>query len=284
MTPPPSDRSLFWNMVVACFTAVLACLAARAAITLSHAEGRAREDYLIVRVLGPEGESGLHRAAAALVNAGLRAQVEVITPARAAALLDDGSGRQIDAQALAALRLIEMRLPEDMTANAALAGELRAVLADAGVTADVIIPRQDQTGAVLGRMQRAALWGAAFLALGMALIIGLSARAIASRRGDLIAVLADLGAPRGAALLRLTDEAGATAFFAGLTGVAFAAFAAMMGARFALGTADVAAILARVTAQDIAIAAATPFVAALAAGTGAWLSAGALYGWAARVR
>jgi hypothetical protein len=283
MNRPPTDRSLFWNMVVACFTAVLACLGARAAVSVSAVELRAQQDYMIVRVRAPEDESGLHRAAAVLVGARLRAEVEVMSPARAAALLSGGGG-DVDPAALAPLRLIEVRLPAELSATPVLARELTGLMEDAGVAADIVLPRQDAPAGGVDRMSRAALWTAGFLSLGMALIIALSARAIASRRSDFIAVLADLGEPRGAAVQRLTDEAGAAAFVAGALGAGFAAVAAAVAARFALATPDLAAIFAHVRPVDGAIALAAPFLASLAAGTGAWLSAGARYSRAARLR
>lgn len=285
MTRPGLERALFWTMTVAAFTAALACLAARAVDRAALNAQAARQGYMIVRVLSPEGPDGLNDAARILSEDPRIAQIEIMSTARAARLLNGWGVGDVASADLPPLRLIEATLAPRMIADAQLEHDIDTLLSDAGVSAQTIGPPQDDAQAAqAARMRRAALIGAAGLAAVMALIVALAARALAGRRGEDIQVMADLGATRAQACLPLADSAGATGFMAGALG-ALAAGGAGLALLFSiLPEASATPIQTLLAPADIAPLIAAPFIAALAAGFGARLGAETLYARAARLK
>ncbi len=284
MTRPSLDRTLFWTMVVACFTAALACLGAR---SIDRAAGdvlRDRAGYIIVRVVAPDGPEGLHRAAAALIGSSDVAEAEVISTQRAADLLELWSGAPVNGAELPPLRLIEVTMKPDVPAGAQTERAIVSLLGDAGVLAEAIGPPGDVGRAQeAGRLRQAAFWGAIGLSGVMALIVGLAARALAGRRRDLVTVLTDLGATPAIACLRVADEAGGLGFLAGSLGALAAAAMAAVFASMVYPDLAGRALLSMVRPADIAPLIAAPVIAALAAALGAQLAAQALYARAARL-
>lgn len=280
MNRPGAERTLFWAMAIACFTAALACLAARAVDRAAIDVLRDRSGYLIVRVLAPEGDDGLNRAATALIGDPGIAAAEVMSPERAANLIEAWTGGAPPTGELPPLRLIEVTLAPDAPADASAARDLVRTLSDAGVTAEAIGPPDDPRADQAARLRQAALWGAGGLTGVMALIVALAARAFAGRRRDFVTVMADLGAERGDVSLRLSDEAGGVGFLAGLigAGAAGAAGAALLSVVEPNG-----AWLAGLAPADVAPLIAAPLLAALAAGAGAHFAANALFARAARL-
>lgn len=276
-------RGLFWAMVAACFTAVLACLAARAVDRFTTDSLRGRDAYLIVRITAPEGPEGLNRAAEALRADRAVETADPMSTARAARLLELWSGGSVQGDDLPPLRLIEVMLTPEAPRGDAAERNLVAVLSRAGVSAEAIGPPDDGAATRARLVRRAAFLAALTTTAAMALIIALAARAMAARRGDLVTVLADLGARRGRVALQLADDAGAAGFFAGIAGALVAGLAAALAAAIAFP--EIGATLGRfhLTALDLAPLIAAPFAAALIAGAGARWAAGALYARAARL-
>ncbi|MET0181302.1 MAG: hypothetical protein ABW199_00290 [Caulobacterales bacterium] len=270
-------------MVVACFTAALACLGARAVDRATSGVLRDREGYMIVRVIAPEGEDGMNRAATALIGMTDIAQAQVMSAGRAAELLRTWAGAAVNQDDLPPLRLIEVTLADDAPASARSEREIVAGLADVGVTAEAIgPPADDGRVADAARLRSTSYLGAGALSAVMALIVLMAARSLAMRRRDLVTVLADLGAPRSDAGLKLSDEAGAAAFLAGAIGAAAAGAAGFFFAGFAFPDVPQSSVLTSLTAGDIAPLIAAPFAAAFAAGLGARLASEALYARASR--
>lgn len=284
MTRPGLDRTLFWTMVVACFTAALACLGARSLDRAAADVLRDRTGYIIVRVIAPDGPDGLHRAAAALIGSSDVAEAEVMSTQRAADLLELWSGAAVNSADLPPLRLIEVTMQPDIPAGAQTERAIVALLGEAGVLAEAIGPPDDGgRAAEAGRLRQAALWAALGLSAVMALIVALAARALAARRRDLVTVLADLGATSGEASLRVTDEAGGNGFLAGVLGALAAGAAAAAFASMVYPDLDGRSLLAFLRPADVAPLLAAPVIAALAAGLGARLAAQSMFARAERV-
>ncbi len=282
MSRPGRDRALFWTMAVACFTAVLASLGARALDRMAAETLDASDRYMIVRLAETNEADAMSAALRALGAEAQIERVEILSPARAATLLGVDADDPAAVEALAALNLIEIT----KTAESAIeAADIDAMMREAGVAAETIAPPADSAGAAQAeRMRRAALWAALSLSGVMALIVALAARALAGRRRERMVVMADLGATRRDACLPLADEAGAAGFLAGVLGALAAASAALA---FVLALAPEpggAAIASMLRPADYATLLAAPFVAALAAGTGARIGAETLYARAARLR
>lgn len=284
MIRPSRDRSMLWTMIVACFTAALACAGARAVDRAAAGVLRDREGYLIVRVMAPEGEDGLHRAAAVLIGAPEVAEAQVMTQSRAAQLLEDWSGSTVRSAELPPLRLIEVTLSPDAPASGRTQRSLVQQLADAGVLAEAIGPPDDNGRANEAmRLRQASLWAAIGISIVMALIVALAARAVATRRRDLLTVMADLGAERGEAVLGVSDEGGAIGFVAGAAGALAAAIAAIAFVHMAYPDHAPRALLRLLAPADVAPLIAAPIVAAMAAALGARLAADAHFMRAARL-
>lgn len=278
-----AEYTLFWTMVVACFTAALACLGARALDRSASGVLRDRQGYMIVRVIAPEGQAGMHSAAAALIGLSSVAEAEVMSSERAAELLQTWSGAPLAAADLPPLRLIEVTLQPDTPAGARVEREIVGALADAGVTAEAIgPPSEDGRAADAVRLRDTAFKAALALSVVMALIVMMAARTLAARKRDLVTVLADLGAPRSMAGLKLADEAGATGFLAGAVGALAAGGAGAVFAGMAFPELRQGDLIAAIAPADIAPLVAAPFIAALAAGIGARFSSEMLYARAAR--
>lgn len=276
-----SERALFWALAIAVFAATLGGLGARAVDRLSGIYETERRAYVIVRVLAPEGPEATPLAQAVLADRPEVARAAPMSQARAADLLAR-SGGGVAAEDLPPLRLIEVELAPDASAEAGDA--LEAALAAAGITAEAVrAPEGTNTGALAVRARQVALWAAVAFAGAMALIISLAARGFVARQRDLVAVLADLGATRGKAAGRVADQAAASGFWAGLTGAALAG-AAGAGLMLAfIPGATLSGLPSLLLPIDVAPLAAAPLFAAIAAGMGARRAAESHYDHAARL-
>ncbi|HWA01033.1 MAG TPA: hypothetical protein VG841_12040 [Caulobacterales bacterium] len=278
-----ADRSLFWTLAIVAFAAAAVALACRAVDRAAAHYEAERAGYAVVRVIAPEGPDAIALAVAALADAPHVTRAAPMSSRRAAQLLQQWGGRPIDPATLPALRLIELEL-EPSPAQADVGGDITAALARAGVTADVVrAPETAGGGTMAARARAAALWGGAAFAIVMALIVSLAARGLATRRRELVAVLADMGATRGQAASRVANEAAAKGFLAGAVG---AVFAAALGAGLILllyPGATVASLRQLIGVWDVAPLALTPFAAAAAAAMGARAGAESFYAQAARL-
>ncbi|MES1199468.1 MAG: hypothetical protein ABUS48_05745 [Pseudomonadota bacterium] len=279
-----ADRSLFWTFVIAAFAAAAVALAGRA---VDHAASRyetARDSYAIVRVIAPDDEDAMTAAQAALRTAPHVVRATPMSAERAAALLQQyGGGQPIDAANMPPLRLFEVELAPTGP-NTDVSGDIVAALAHGGVTAEVIrAPANASGGTVAARAQAAALWGSAAFAIVMALIISLSARGLAARRRELVAVLSDMGATRGEAAGRVANEAAAKGFVAGALGAAIAALIGVGLVLLLMPGVSIASLRQLIGLWDVLPLAATPFAAAAAAAMGARAGAESFYAQASRL-
>src|SRR5262245_52777216 len=128
------ERALFWTLAFAAFAAAAAGLAARGVDRMAAGYEEARQNYAIVRVLAPEGPPGVAAAEMALAQAPQVRSAAPMTARRAAALLGQWSGTQIDEADIPALSLLEVELEPNMF-PADVAGDLEATMAQGGVTA-----------------------------------------------------------------------------------------------------------------------------------------------------
>lgn len=275
---------LFSAMVVACFTAALACLAARGVDRNTAQLEAERTGYLIVRVLTPDGDAALSTAASTLIADPRIDHAQVMDAARAQALLQAWVGPSVSARDLPPLRLIEVSLEPEAPAPAALQDDLARELQAAGVTAQVIGPPENGELDQARRIRDAAVVGALALSIVMALIVALAARTIAQRRKDYLEVMADLGGSPHDAGEHVSDEAGASGFAAGLLGATAAGMAGFSFLAAATGETTLQGLRALLEPADAVALFATPFVAALAAAIGGRWAAGAIYSHAARLR
>ena len=212
------ERALFWTLAFAAFAATAAGLAARGIDRLAVGYDDDRHSYAIVRVLSPEGPAGIAAAEAALTHSPHVSAAAPMTANRAAALLRQWGGSNVNAEDLPPLRLIELEV-EPGGPNVDVAGDIIASLAQGGVTADFVqAPESASGGGVVSRIRLAALWGASAFALVMSIIVSLAARSLAARKRDLVSVMADLGATRTQAAGRIADEAAVLGLYAGLAG------------------------------------------------------------------
>lgn len=277
------ERAMFWTLAFAVFAAVAAGLSARAVDRLtSHYEAE-RRSYAIVRVLAPEGPEGLAAAEAALAQSQHVSSAAPMTASRAAAILGQWGGARFAPEDLPPLRLIEIELtpasPEED-----VSGDIVASLAQGGVTAEVIeAPDTASGGGVASRVRLAAYAGAAAFALVMAIIISLAARGLAARRRELVTVMTDIGATRGEAAGRVADEAAVLGLYAGLLGGLLAGLAALALILIAIPGASFETLPRVIEPADLAVIAAAPFLAAIAAGAGARTAAEYFHGQAARL-
>ncbi len=277
------ERALFWTLVFAAFAAAAAGLAARAVDRLAvHYESQ-RNAYAIVRVIAPEGPEGMAAAENALAGAPHVTSAAPITAATAAALLEQWGGGEVRAEDVPPLRLIEIALaPAD--ADADIAGDVVAALAQSGVTAEVIeAPADTSGGGAAAQVRTAALLGAVAFALVMAIIVSLASRSLAARRRELVTVMCDLGATRTQAAGRIADEAAALGLYAGLLGGALAAVVGLIVMLLAIPDASIETLTRMILPIDLAPLVAAPVGAALAAGFGARSAAAYFHGKAARL-
>lgn len=277
------ERALFWTLAFATFAAAAAGLAARAVDRLAVSYETARSSYAIVRVIDPEGPAGLAAAEAALGRTPLIASAAAIDPQHAAALLGVWSGSEPAPEDLPPLQLIEVEL-SSAAASADVPGELAAVLAESGVTAEIIeAPAEAGGGGLTSRVRAAAFWGAAAFTLMMAVIISLTARSIAARRREMVTVMCDLGATRSQAAGRVADEAAVLGLYAGLAGGALAGVVGLTVLWLAVPGMTLDALAAMILPVDLAPVAAAPLLGAIAAGAGARAAAGYFHAQAARL-
>jgi len=279
--PPKVERTLFLAFAFAVFAATLAALGARALDRVATGDQDRRSNYAIVRVLAPEGQAAMEAAHGALIRAPQVRTAAIITPRRAAALLETLGGGPVSDESLQALRLIELELAP-IPPGADVDGDLAAVMAQHGVTGEVLRAPAAR-GGWAKQAQGAANWGAGVFALLMAAVVALSARAYVGRRGDLIQDMADLGAPRGYAAGRVADEAAVSGFWAGVAGAAAALAAMLIIAQLVAPGLNPLAALAHLAPIDLAPLAAAPLFAAVAAGMGARAAAESAYDRAARL-
>jgi cell division transport system permease protein len=277
------ERAMFWTLVFAVFAAVAAGLAARGIDRMAATYKEARHGYAIVRVLAPEGPTGMAAAESALTHAPHVTSAAPMTAGRAAELLAQWGGAQVSAGDMPDLRLIEIDLAPSPP-QTDVSGDIVAALAQGGVTAEVIeAPDNASGGGLAARVRTAALWGSVAFAALMALIVSLAARGLAARRRELVTVMTDLGATRGQAAGKIADEAAVLGFQAGLVGGVLAGAAALTALLVVLPHASVASLRALLSPMDFAPVIAAPIVAALAAGAGARAAAAYFHAQAARV-
>lgn len=277
------ERALFWTLVFAAFAAAAAGLAARAVDRLAVAYEAQRGSYAIVEVLAPEDPAAMAVAQAALAQAPHVTAASVMTSERAAQLLRQWGGEPVNPADIPALRLIEIELSPD-SANADIAGDLTAWLAQSGITADVVTAPQGAAGGGVSRAVRtAALLSAVAFALVMAIIVSFAARGLAARRRELVTVMCDLGATRSQAAGRVADEAAVLGLYAGLVGGLLAGAVAFVVLLLVIPGASVETLAAMILPIDFAPIVAAPLGAAIAAGAGARAAAGYFHGQAARL-
>lgn len=273
------ERALFWTLAFAAFAAVAAGLAARGVDRVAADYEAARSNYAIVRVVAPEGASGIAAAELALSQAQQVVSAAPMTAGRAAALL----GGEVRAEDLPEIRLIEVELAP-AAPHADTAGDLVAALAQGGVTAEVIEAPNDSAGAGLAtRVRNAAFWGSIAFALVMAIIVSLAARGLAARRREMVTVMCDLGATRSQAAGRVADEAAVMGLYAGLIGGVLAGVAGLIVLLLVIPGVSFDALQRMILPIDLMPIAAAPLVAAMAAGAGARAAAGYFHAQAARL-
>ncbi len=224
------ERALFWTLAFAAFAAAAAGLAARAVDRVAVDYEQDRNAYAIVRVLAPEGPAGMTAAETALASAPHVTSAAPMTAGRAAALLSEASGEQVDPANVpdTELRLIEVELAP-ASPQADISGDIVAALAAGGVTAEVIeAPDAASGGGLASRVRNFAFWGAVVFAAMMAVIAWLAARGLAARRREMVTVMCDLGATRGQTAGRIADEAAVIGLYAGAVGGVLAAIAGVI--------------------------------------------------------
>ncbi|MGE3143220.1 MAG: hypothetical protein AB7L65_07845 [Hyphomonadaceae bacterium] len=281
--PFASARTIFWTIVAACFAAAAAGLLARAATHMADRWAHETTGAAVVRILATDEPDALSNAEDAIREAPGIAKAAIVTAERAAALLQEWGGDRVAASDLPPLRLIEVEFALDAPPNAAEALEAR--LLRQGIRAEVVAPGAGSNEATeSAQVLRLAAWGGAgFLALMMAMIIALSARALAHRRGDLITAMADLGATPARAAREVGDEAAGLGFRAGFIGALAAAAAAAVIIYLTDPAADIEDIARMARPLDLAPLALTPLAAALLASFGARAAAASLHARAARL-
>jgi len=279
------ERALFWTLAFAAFAAVATALGARAVDRVAVSYEQARSHYAIVRVLAPEGASGIAAAESALSRAPHVRTAAPMTAGRAAELLDQIAPGPAAATAAPSetMRLIEVELAP-AAPNQDISGDIEAALAQGGVTAEVVAAPDDAAGGGLASRVRAfAMWAAAAFALTMAVIVWLAARGLAARRREMVTVMCDLGATRSQAAIRIADEAAVLGLYAGAVGAALAAVAGIVVLLLAVPGASLETLPRMILPVDIAPIAAAPLGAAIAAGAGARAAAGYFHSQAARL-
>ncbi len=277
------ERALFWTLAFAAFAATAAGLGARAVDRVAVHYETQRNSYAIVRVLAPEGASGMTAAEMALRQAPHVARAATMSAERAAQLLSQWGGGDVSAADVPDIRLIEIEL-SPAEPNADVTGDVTAALAQGGVTAEVIpAPPDAAGGGAVSWVRTAALWGAVAFALVMAVIVSLSARGLAARRRELVTIMCDLGATRGQAAGRIADEAAVLGLYAGLVGGALAGVTALVVMLLVIPGASIEALPQMILPIDLAPIVAAPLGAAIAAGAGARAAASYFHAKAARL-
>ena len=277
------ERALFWTLAFAVFAAVAAGLAARAVDRVASRYEGERASYAIIRVLAPEGPEGLAAAEAALAQSPYVASAAPMTAGRAAAILGQWGGVDVNAADLPPLRLIEIELASDID-SADPSGDIVAALAQGGVTAEMIqAPDAASGGGLAERVRLAAYVGAGAFALVMIAIVWLAARGLAARRRELVTVMTDLGATQAQAAGRIADEAAMLGLYAGLAGGLLAGVVGLIIVLIAVPGASLTSLPALLSIEDALPVVAAPIIAAIAAGWGARAAAVFFHGQAARL-
>jgi cell division protein FtsX len=277
------ERALFWTLAFAAFAAAAAGLAARVVDRMAAGYEDARHNYAIVRVLAPEGPSGIDAAVTALQHAPHVTSAAPMTAGRAAAILAQWGGSPVRSADMPPLRLVEIDL-EAAVAQTDVSGDIVASLAQGGVTAQVIeAPDNAGGGGLATRVRFVAFWGSIAFAVVMAVIISLGARGLAARRRELVTVMTDLGATRGQAAGQIADEAAVLGLYAGLVGGLLAGAGAIALLFVAIPGVSVESLRHMILPIDFAPIIAAPLVAAIAAGAGARGAAGYFHSRAARL-
>lgn len=276
-----ADRALFWTFAVAAFAVAVAGLAARAVDRVAVGYEGQRENYAIVRIIAPEGPAGVAVAQAVLSHAPHVLSAAPMTAHRAEELLTQmgGAPGQLN---IPPLGLIEIDLDPSTSSSADVSGDIEAALAQGGITAQVVRAPAAGGGAALS-VRNAAWWAAGLFAAVMALIISLSARGLATRRVDLVTVLADLGATPGQSAGRVGDEAASLALRAGIAGALAAGVVGVIMLLVLVPGVSPRALLQFLSPLDGAPLVIAPVIAALAAGVGARAGAESVHAQAARL-
>lgn len=277
------ERALFLTLAFAVFAAVAAGLAARAVDHVASRYEGERTSYAIVRVVAPEGPEGLAAAEAALAQSPYVASAAPMTAGRAAAILGQWGGVDVNAADLPPLRLIEVELASNLDSPDP-SGDIVAALAQGGVTAEMIqAPDTANGGGLAERVRLAAYVGAGAFALVMMAIVWLAARGLAARRRELVTVMTDLGATQAQAAGRIADEAAMLGLYAGLAGGLLAGLVGLAIVLIVVPGASVVTLPQIVSLEDVLPVAAAPIIAAIAAGWGARAAAVFFHGQAARL-
>lgn len=277
-----TERALFWALAAAVFAAVCAGLAARAIQRVSENYESQVRNYAIVRVEAPEGPEAMDAALGALERAPHVRAAARVSNERVAEMLESLGAAPVEGQELPQLRLIELDL-EQAPADADVDGDLEAALAAVNVTGEIMrSPSASDSHDWTWRARHAALWGAVAFAILIALIVTLASRGFATRRRDMLQVMADLGETRGKAASKVADVAALAGFWAGLVG-ALAAGAAGLFILMVLRGAAIGDLPQLIVPIDLAPLAGAPLFASVAAAMGARRAAESFYDQAARL-
>jgi cell division transport system permease protein len=276
------ERSLFWIVAFAAFAGAVVGYAARAVDRVAAHYDSERGAYAIVRVLAPEGPTGVTAAETALATSPYVVSTAPMTAGRAADLLNQWGQSALTASDMPPLRLIEIELSE-AAVGTDIGGDIVAALAQGGVTGEFIAAPQNASGGLSDTARQMALWGAMLFAVMMAVIVLFAARGLAARRREMVTVMCDLGATEGQAAGKVADEATMLGLYAGLIGAALATVGAFMVLWLALPGASLEALPTMIRPLDALPLVAAPLSTAIAAGIGARAAAAYFHGQAARL-
>jgi cell division protein FtsX len=280
IVPRAGGAALFWVVAIASMLAAIAVLSALLAHRSADSADAVLRSQYIARILAPESATALDDAAIALNAVDGVEAVRIVTPERAAALLRNWGGPNIQPTDLPALRLITFSA--DRSPAADWTQTVAATMRGAGFQAEVYGPGPAAVEAVRKSQELASvaiaiggvLFGAALLTAGLA-----GRTRVASDR-MLIRPLADMGATRGQVSRAFAARAAVEGFTAGLMG----AFGASLLAAWALSLPPFVSWAAQLRQEDAAPLLATPLLAALLAGAGARSASNRFYSNAARSR
>lgn len=269
--------TLFAATVLLAAAALGAALTANAVALSARADAMHAAGSLMVRVIAPATTTAVTDAAAILRDIPGISGARPMDGARAADLLGAWGGAPVDPAALPALRLVEARRTAGTAPDAAIA----AALASSGIRAEIYgAPPDSGDGA---RAARIAISAGALAAGILALALLLTFDAAAGAMAPSLAVLADLGLPRGAALSLVGRNAALFALGAGILASLACAFVAP-GVLRAMGEhLSVHDMLSRISPAEIALPLLAPLTAAAAAAIGARMGAARAYDRADRL-
>lgn len=280
IVPRAGGAALFWVVAIASMLAAVAVLSALLADrSADSAEAVLRSQY-IARILTPDSPAALDDAAIALNAVDGVDAVRIVTPERAAALLRNWGGPDIQPTDLPALRLITFSA--DRAPAADWTTTVASTMRGAGFQTEVYGPGPTAVESVKKAQELAevtvaiggVLFGAALLTAGLA------GRTRVAGDRTLIRPLADMGATRGQVSRAFAARAAVEGFTAGLMG----AFAASLLAAWALSLPPFLSWAAQLKQEDAAPLLAAPLLAALLAGAGARSASNRFYRNVARSR